>query len=91
MLEAANLPRIEQLLVLTSIKNNHDFDVVATALVDQHAKIHMGEKAPTKEHKPFNKPHWRRQAHMGQATEPELDSAADESENDEDHREADGQ
>ena len=54
MLEAANLPIIEQLLVLTSTKNDHDFDVIATALIDQHAKIHMGEKVANKEHKPFS-------------------------------------
>ena len=90
MLEAAKLSRIEQLLVLTSTNNNHEFDIIATALVDQHAKVHMGEKATNKEHNNYSKPHWRRQAHIGQTAEAELDSAGEETEQDEDAPE-DGQ
>ena len=44
MLESSGLTKVEQLMVLTSAKNEHDFDAVAVALLEQHAKTHLDDK-----------------------------------------------
>ncbi len=38
------MSKLEQLMVLTSAANNRDFDVLAKAMLEQHAKIHIEEK-----------------------------------------------
>ena len=47
MLEAANLSKVEQLLVLTSAQNDRKFESIAKAMLDQHALVHQEER-PTK-------------------------------------------
>ena len=44
MLDAANLGKVEKLMVLTSTGNDVEFEKVAAALMGQHAKIHVEEK-----------------------------------------------
>ena len=46
-LEASGLNSNEQLMILTSTGNKHDFDAIATALVDQHPKMHTSERVTT--------------------------------------------
>ena len=48
MLEAANLGKIESLLVLSSAGNDRKFDAIAKAMQDQHALIHLEEKSARK-------------------------------------------
>ena len=43
MLEGAGLSRNEQLMVLTSTSNSKEFETVAKALLDQHARIHVDD------------------------------------------------
>ena len=44
MLEASGLSADQQLMVLTSINNEREFDRLATALMEQHPKIHLSDR-----------------------------------------------
>ena len=48
LLEAANLGKIESLLVLSSAGNDRKFEAIAKAMQDQHALIHLEEKSARK-------------------------------------------
>ena len=48
MLDASNLSKIEKLLVLTSAGNDNKFEVLAKAMMDHHALIHLDEKGEKK-------------------------------------------
>jgi hypothetical protein len=68
MLDAANLGKVEKLMVLTSTGNDVEFEKVAAALMGQHAKIHVEEKREKRHdsHKPtFRKP-WSRNANFAE-------------------------
>ena len=79
MLDAANLGKVEKLLVLTSTGNNREFDKIAEALMKQHAKIHVDEKKEKRHdnhHKSGFKKPWTRHANMADA-EAEVDEDYD--------------
>ena len=44
MLDAARLGKVERLMVLTSTGNSTEFERIATAMMDQHERIHVDEK-----------------------------------------------
>ena len=68
MLDAANLGKVEKLMVLTSTGNIREFEKVAEALMGQHAKIHVEEKRDKKHdsHKPSFRRPWSRQANFAE-------------------------
>ena len=68
MLDAANLGKVEKLMVLTSTGNIREFEKVAEALMGQHAKIHVEEKRDRKHdtHKPSFRRPWSRQANFAE-------------------------
>ena len=57
MLEASGLTETQQLMVLTSVNNDRDFDKVAGALLEQSPNAHLGVAKITNS--------GRRQAHLG--------------------------
>ena len=68
MLDCSNMGEVEKLMVLTSTGNDRSFDKIAVAMMEQHAKIHLKDRAdkhsaPKDRHPPFKKV-WMRGAHM---------------------------
>ena len=78
MLEASTLSGDQQLMVLTSINNNREFDRLAEALMEQHPKLHLtdrpsrrdGDHGRSSGHKGGGKKGgYRRFAHFGEEEE----------------------
>ena len=50
LLDCSNLGKTEKLLILTSCNNTRTFDAIAKAMLDQHALIHLEERAQKSSH-----------------------------------------